>query len=244
LRFGQFNKANEDVQRLAMLLGRAPSSVSMKLCNLASFDPALRSRGIKGLEGASQLDRQVWDEYHANLTASVQATEQKLRALITAKQAQDAKLEQPADCRSKAEADLLPLQERLDDLEQDTTNYFQAAILSNYEGRCAVSGLTSPDLLLATRILPRETHPELEMVISNGICLSALYHRSFLRGLISFDDQLRVMIASRLKQGLATVDFDRFFGHYDRQPMHIPPDGVLPAEQYLREHRRRLSITG
>jgi hypothetical protein len=36
----------------------------MKLSNLASLDPALKLRGIKGLAGASALDRTVWTEFH------------------------------------------------------------------------------------------------------------------------------------------------------------------------------------
>lgn len=79
LNFGQFNSSNVAVQQLAAKLGRTSSSVSMKLCNLASFDLGLRQRGVNGLRGASALDRSVWDEYHADLEASVLESELKLR---------------------------------------------------------------------------------------------------------------------------------------------------------------------
>ena len=57
LTFGQLHSRNPVIIALAEKLGRGPSSVAMKLCNLASLDPALKLRGIKGLTGASALDR-------------------------------------------------------------------------------------------------------------------------------------------------------------------------------------------
>jgi hypothetical protein len=66
LPFGQLRHGNADVIRLASVLNRTPSSVSMKLCNFASFDPALQARGVKGLTGASRADKAVWDEFHAD----------------------------------------------------------------------------------------------------------------------------------------------------------------------------------
>src|SRR4030067_352585 len=55
-----------EVIRLAMLIGRTPGAVAMKLNNFASLDPAITGTGRKGLEGASNLDREVWEEFHAN----------------------------------------------------------------------------------------------------------------------------------------------------------------------------------
>jgi putative restriction endonuclease len=44
-------------------MGRMPSSVAMKLTHLSSLDTA---SGRKGLPGASQLDRAVWDELQSH----------------------------------------------------------------------------------------------------------------------------------------------------------------------------------
>ena len=56
--------------------------MAMKLCNFASLDPALKLRGIKGLPGASALDREVWKEFHKNPNETVPATEEALRELF------------------------------------------------------------------------------------------------------------------------------------------------------------------
>ena len=59
--FGRLHARNPEIIQLAGVLGRSVNAVAMKCWNLAAFDPALRSRGIKGLSKASRLDREVWE---------------------------------------------------------------------------------------------------------------------------------------------------------------------------------------
>ena len=61
--FGQQHARNPLVIELAGVLGRTPSSVAMKLNNFTSLDPHEAARGVKGLEGASALDAEVWAEF-------------------------------------------------------------------------------------------------------------------------------------------------------------------------------------
>ena len=62
LTFGQMHARQPVIVSLAKQMGRGANSVAMKMCNLASLDPALKLRGIKGLPGASALDRKVWQK--------------------------------------------------------------------------------------------------------------------------------------------------------------------------------------
>ena len=82
--FGQMHERQPTIITLAKKMERTPGSVAMKLCNLASLDPALKLRGIKGLSGASKLDETMWQEFHANLAETVPASEDGLRALMQA----------------------------------------------------------------------------------------------------------------------------------------------------------------
>ena len=75
LTFGQLHAKHPVIMALAKKMGRGSNSLAMKLCNFASLDPALKLRGIKGLPGASVLDRTVWDEFHANLEDAVPESE-------------------------------------------------------------------------------------------------------------------------------------------------------------------------
>ena len=76
LSFGQLHARNPVIIQVARKLGRPPGSLAMKLCNLASLDPVLRARGITGLTGASELDRDVWGEFHAHTDTLAPQSEQ------------------------------------------------------------------------------------------------------------------------------------------------------------------------
>ena len=84
MRFGQMHERNSAIITLAKRFDRTPGSVAMKLCNLASLDPVLKLRGIKGLSGASKLDEIVWTEFHAYLDETVPTSEEALRSLVKA----------------------------------------------------------------------------------------------------------------------------------------------------------------
>ena len=64
--FGQFNHKQADIIRVAEAIGRTPSALSMKLCNLASLDQAHQERGVKGLANASRGDREIWSAFEAS----------------------------------------------------------------------------------------------------------------------------------------------------------------------------------
>lgn len=64
--FGRQHSHAPEVIKLAEALGRTPGSVAMKLNNFTSLDPEEKARGIKGLSGASKLDQQILDQFHAD----------------------------------------------------------------------------------------------------------------------------------------------------------------------------------
>ncbi len=47
--FGRIGKTNPDIIELANLLGRTPSSVALKMHNLAHYDPELRKRNVTAM---------------------------------------------------------------------------------------------------------------------------------------------------------------------------------------------------
>src|SRR5258706_7348194 len=83
LLFGQFHHNNPVIMDVASRMGRTPSSLAMKLSNLASLDPVQRARGIKGLSGASKQDREMWDEFQSEINILGPESEQLLHNLFT-----------------------------------------------------------------------------------------------------------------------------------------------------------------
>src|SRR5579864_8908579 len=66
LSIGQYHSRNPEIIKLAKRINRTPDAVAMKLSNFASFDPYHQAHGIKGLQNASQGDRDIWDEFNSN----------------------------------------------------------------------------------------------------------------------------------------------------------------------------------
>lgn len=54
--YGQLAKNNPQILQIAKILDRTPSSVSMKMGNLARFDQTLQKRGVHGLSNGSRMD--------------------------------------------------------------------------------------------------------------------------------------------------------------------------------------------
>lgn len=177
LPFGKLDMRTPEVIKLAGLIGRTPGAVAMKLSNFASLDPAITSTGRKGLEGASNLDREIWDEFHADWEALAVESELLRRKL-------DADV-QPID---DAEEQLMP-----EDFTGETRkvvteqrikqSFFRRAVLSSYRGRCCMSGLSETRLLVASHIVPWSKDKANRLNPSNGLCLSAIHDRAFDKGL-------------------------------------------------------------
>ena len=61
--FSKITKTNKDIIALAEVLGRTPSSIGLKMANLAHYDPELAIRNIKGMSNASKLDKEIVEEF-------------------------------------------------------------------------------------------------------------------------------------------------------------------------------------
>lgn len=228
LNFGQFHSSNPVIITIAEKLERTTSSVSMKLCNMASLDPALKIRGIIGLKGASKLDKLVWDEFHETLNESVLESENAVRELLN--------IDKGCVLEVLPKVGLLPLKKQ--SIESTETkalvnmrlgqNYFRNAVLNNFAERCGVSQLPIRQLLVASHILPWSSHKSERLNVCNGLCLSRLYDAAFDCGLITFDDNLKLMISSKLKSVINDISVTRNFGDYVGEQLVLPKDAVCP----------------
>lgn len=74
---------------------------------------------------------------------------------------------------------------------------FRNIILGNYHSRCSLTGIAVPDLLIASHIVPWSEDVKNRLNPSNGLCLNALHDKAFDRGLISFDDDCRLLLSGQ-----------------------------------------------
>lgn len=75
---------------------------------------------------------------------------------------------------------------------------FREAVISAYEGRCAVSGLPEPLLLDAAHIISDKDERFGQPVVPNGIPLSKIHHAAFDAHLIGIDPDYRLHVSERL----------------------------------------------
>jgi putative restriction endonuclease len=248
LPFGLFDQAQPVIQDLAKKLHRSPGSVAMKLANLASLDPAIQARGRKGLTGASNLDRQVWAEFHANRERLAPESEDAFRKLFTRDENTEVEvIKTEGVCVRKPISTELPIgptegmgMRRFRRGQQ----YFRQMVLNAYDSRCCVTGIGIRELLVASHIKPWGKFPEARLNQQNGICLSRLHDGAFDGGLITFDEDCRLVLSRRLKSFLPQAALEQHFVAYERKPISLPPKIAAPNLDYLKYHREKVFERG
>ncbi|HEX6706090.1 MAG TPA: HNH endonuclease [Albitalea sp.] len=109
---------------------------------------------------------------------------------------------------------------------------FREALMVKWSGGCAVTGLTCPELLRASHVKPWSISSGRERLDPhNGLLLAAHLDALFDKGLISFDDEGKMLLSSRLRPE------ERSHFGLPRQ-LRQPPDAVLRS--YLSHHREEL----
>jgi putative restriction endonuclease len=229
--FGQLHAQQPDIAALARVLGRTPSSVSMKCCNFASFDPELQARGIKGLQGASRQDEAVFKEFYGRWEVLAEAS-----AGLEAEEAEAGEL--PAMKTKVSAAKRPPLvTERVGTVKQRIgQRYFRGMVLAGYEGRCCITEISAPRLLRASHIVAWADDAEHRMNPRNGLCLNAIHDMAFDQGLMTLDQGHRVVFAKSLKDVMPKQVHADWFVRYEGKKIR-PAERFAPDEVFLEKHR-------
>jgi hypothetical protein len=244
LLFGQFDHNNPMIMDVASRMGRTPSSLAMKLSNLASLDPVQRARGIRGLSGASQQDREVWNEFHSNLNDLGPESEQLLHDLFTTDNDREVDFLERDKVRLEPSAILNP---PIGSTETTASvrvrrgqQFFRQTVLNAYGVRCCVSGINVPRLLVASHIKPWRDFPKDRLDLRNGLCLSSLHDAAFDAGLITLDKKLSLVLSKRLKSYFPQLALEQSFVPFEGKPIRLPEKVAEPDPTFLRHHRRTI----
>lgn len=222
----QKTKANNPVVReLAGLLGRTPASVARKLGNFGAFDPALQKVDIKGLTHTSKLDREIWDEFHADWNALVWEAN-----LLRTKFGQTRPVDHAFRPPGGPSETIRLTKQRVHQA------FFREAVLSSYESTCCVTGLAVGECLIASHIVPWSEDERLRTDPTNGLCLSATFDRLFDAGLMTVTIDLVVRFSSHIMKSQNSVNRELLFCYHD-QPLR-KPHRFLPCTERLEWHRK------
>ena len=234
LPFGKLDMRTPEVIKLAKLLGRTPGAVAMKLSNFASLDPAITGSGRKGLEGASKLDREIWDEFHADWEKLAVESELLRRSLDANAAIADEADEQLVPDDFTGETRKVVTEQRI------KQNFFRRAVLSSYRGRCCMSGLSEPRLLVASHIVSWSKDKANRLNPSNGLCLSAIHDRAFDKGLITLTDDFKVVVSEELKRKKETFVIEVLLP-LDGRAIESP-ERFAAQPEFIAWHRNQLFV--
>jgi putative restriction endonuclease len=98
---------------------------------------------------------------------------------------------------------------------------FREAVISAYNGRCAVSGLPEPLLLDAAHIVADKDEHLGQPVVPNGIPLSKIHHAAFDAHLIGIDPDYCMHVAERLL-GLSDGPMLEALKRLNGETIHLP----------------------
>jgi putative restriction endonuclease len=241
LPFGKFDKDNAIIIEVASRMGRTPSSLAMKLGNLASLDPVQRARGIKGLSGASKQDREIWMEFHVNPNELAPESEQLLHDLFTNDNDREVDFLQRDKIRlepsSRVSALSGPTETTASVRVRRGQQFFRQTLLNAYGVRCCISGINVPRLLVASHIKPWRDFPNERLDPRNGLCLSSLHDAAFDAGLITLDNKLRVVLSGQLKCYFPQPSLEQNFLPFEGMSIRLPEKLAEPDAGFLDYHR-------
>ncbi|HTV43383.1 MAG TPA: HNH endonuclease [Candidatus Sulfotelmatobacter sp.] len=229
--FGQIHMHNPRVIQLAKLLGRRAGAVSLKLSNFARLDPALQARGIRGMSHGAKGEVEIWREF-ADQPETLAFESERLLA---------ARLHKPIEEVADVETDDLPPA----GLEREATvrvrvnqSFFRDRILSAYNFRCCVTGLTVQPLLTASHIIPWSDDEKNRLNPRNGLCLNALHDRAFDRHLMWIEDGYLIRFSGRLSESTEDNETRRWLTSFDGARLLLPKK-FAPDAGFLRLHAEK-----
>jgi len=225
--FKNSNKNNAIIIKYANIIGRSASALNMKIGNFGRLDPELKKNGIKGLVNGSKLEEEVWDEFNGNWEKLAFDSEQLVAKF------QNKKVEEVVNI----DLENLPEGRDRESLIKSRVNqsFFRSTILSSYNHKCCITGLTIPEFLVASHIIPWRLDIKNRINPHNGVCLNSIHDKAFDKGFLTITPDFKIKVSKYLKNNIHDAAIKDLFLKYDNQSI-IKPDRFLPSKDFLDFH--------
>ena len=203
---------------------REPGAFAPRICNLARRDP--KRPGCDVLP--HEIEEKIWERFNASPDETLRESEWLLGYVLGWAEIPlgPATVDMP-EGREKESVVLVRVNHGL----------FRRKVLNAYGGKCCVTGIADSRLLEASHIAPWSRNPEARLDPRNGLCLNALHHLAFDRGLISIHPADRVVLVS--PSGMETDFIAKSKGVKIRPPEKFPPNPAFLNYHYRKIFRRR-----
>ncbi len=229
--FSKVNNSNQTIKDAAQVIGHPYNSLKMRICNFATLDPDFIASGRAGLRGASRLDREIYSEFSEDWPRLSALAEELLGMPVF-------DLAEPV--YNGPEKQKKTFQEISD---KQARRFFRKAVMTAYEGRCCISGMAIPQLLIASHIKPYAVSDKRTERANpaNGLCLNAFYDRAFDQGIMTVLPNLTIRISSQVKElysDKATQDW--LYGVEGRKITR--PARFAPRKEFLEFHNEYIFL--
>ena len=232
LPFGKLHSRNPLIIKMASFLERTPDALAMKLVNFASFDPAIRATGRKGLGNASQSDRKIWDSFHNNW---VQLAEECALLLHNSKFAiLEEESDEQTDYAGETRESIVKT--------RIGQSFFRKSVLASYENTCCMSGVSIPELLVASHIIPWSKAKENRLNPCNGLCLSAIHDKAYDKGLLTVLSDYSIKVSSRISACNNNSEQIKLLFLLNGKTIKFPSK-FLPEKKFLEWHNNNIFIS-
>lgn len=231
--FNRVSSKHPDIIRISKIIGRTPNSVKMKIGNFGSFDPELKRKGIVGLGNTSKLDELVWDEFNNDWNNLAYESELLISKFT----------KQPLENLSEINITDIPVGKEREAIIKTRINqsFFRSTILSSYNLRCCVTGLSVPDLLVASHIIPWAKDEKNRLNPHNGLCLNSIHDKAFDKGFITVSADYKIKVSRYFNDFNKEKAVSDLFLKYENQSILLP-DKFLPSKDFLEYHLKNIFI--
>ncbi len=227
--FGKLHYRNPEIIKYAKLIERTPSALAMKLSNIASLDPVITSSGRRGLEGASLADKSMWEEMQNNWGDFIEESEKEIQRITES--GKTIPLEDEPEI-----TDFRGTNKTIQTEARVGQSFFRKAVLSAYNNKCCISGLTIPKLLVASHIVPWRVDESNRLNPKNGLLLSMLHDKAFDLGLITVNEDMTIRV-SRKEPTSKDSFYETSIKSFEGKKITLP-EKFRPHSEFLAYHRR------
>lgn len=114
-------------------------------------------------------------------------------------------------------------------------SFFRSTILSSYNLKCCITGLTISDFLVASHIIPWSIDEKNRLNPHNGLCLNSIHDKAFDKGFISITPDFKVKVSKLLTELKKDVAVKEFFIKFQNHSISLP-DKFKPSKEFLDYH--------
>lgn len=222
--FKNSSKTHPEIIRYANIIGRTPSALNMKVGNIGRLDPDLKQQGITGLVHGAKMEEEVWNEFYSNPERLAYESE-----ILVAKFS-----EKNIEETTNIEINDLPDGKEREAIVKQRVNqsFFRTTVLSSYNFRCCISGVSAPELLEACHIVDWSDDVSNRMNPKNGLCMNPFFHKAYDRYMLSITPDFKIEISRRLLDGVMQDSFLEYLKNINGKKIMLP-DKFLPQKELL-----------